>query len=316
MKTMSHHDTRAPRKPERIIVAALLGLLAAIGPSSALADQHTARTNFFANMQKAGVTFADVTPATAQMVPTHVKGMYGIFTPAGKMISLTNDAGTLTTKGGGLSSVGLQAGKPIRLTPLQVNEVRAEVMANLDFDKMIKISYGNGGGRKILMFSAIDCPGCRMLEKDLAKAASSLNTTFYLVPSSLWGSDPAAVPALEKVAKIRCDAEPALAWQTFWVKRTLPAPKACALTPQQVERDFSLLFYIMDTVKAIKPVVPMLVAEDGKWIRLFRDMSPTALAAAFAAERKPNVAPPTTQWLAGASAGSKPALPVQPAKAR
>ncbi|NHZ39541.1 hypothetical protein [Massilia aquatica] len=316
MKTLQQHHACAPRKPARILVAALLGLLAAIGPTSALADQHTARTNFFANMQKAGVTFTDVTPATADIVPTHVKGMYAIFTPAGKMVSLTNDAGTLTTKGGGLSSVGLQAGKPIRLTPRQVNEVRAEVMANLDYDKMIKISYGNGGGRKILMLSAIDCPGCRMLEKDLAKAASRLNTTFYLVPSSLWGSDPAAVPALEKVAKIRCDANPALAWQTFWVKRTVPAPTTCGLTTQQVERDFSLLFYIMDTVKAIKPVVPMLVTEDGNWIRLFRDMSPTALAAAFGAERKPVVAPPATQWLAIAPAGAKPALPAQPAKAK
>ncbi|NHZ37908.1 hypothetical protein [Massilia rubra] len=316
MKTMSHHLARAPFKPASAIMAALLAVAAAIAPSAALADQNTARTNFFANMQKAGVTLADVTPANAQVVPTQVKGMYGIYTPAGKLVSLTNDAGTITTKGGDLSNIGLQAGKPRRMTPKQLDEVRAEVMANLDYDKLIKISYGNGGGRKILMFSAVDCPGCQMLEKDLAKAASRLNTTFYLVPSSLLGSDPAAVPALEKVVKIRCDANPALAWQTFWAKRTLPQPKACGLTTQNVQRDFYLLFHMMVTMKAIKPVVPMLVSEDGKWIRLFRDMNSTALASAFAAERKPDMTAPTTQWLAAAPAAGKPALPAQPAKAR
>ncbi|WP_157778743.1 hypothetical protein [Massilia violaceinigra] len=289
----------------RPVFTALLGLAAATMSAGALADANTAKTNFFANMDRAGVTFPGVNASTAKMVPAQVKGLYGIYSPKGNLISVTNEAGTLTGKAGGFSSVGLEPGKPRPMSPQQVAGLRAEIMANIDYDKLIKTSYGNGGGRKILMFSALDCPGCNQLEKALHKAAPTLNTTFYIVPGSLRDSSSGGIPWLEKVARIRCDDNAGQAWQTYWTKRTLPAARACALTPERVELDNYLMSHIMDGIKVMKPAYPMLVSEDGKWLPLPRGMTSASISAVFGPESKPAAVQAPAQWLAAAPVAGK-----------
>ncbi|NHZ82831.1 hypothetical protein F2P44_26675 [Massilia sp. CCM 8695] len=215
------------------------------------------------------------------------------------MLTVTNEAGTITGKSKpGYHTVGLQPGKPRLMTPSQLDELRAEVMANIDYDKLIKITYGNGGGRKILMFSALDCPARNQFEKGLQKAAAVMNTTFYLVPGTLRDSADGGLPFLEKVIRIKCDGDPSKAWQSYWATRSVPPARACALTPQRAEQDFNLLYGIMLAVKSIKPVIPMLVSEDGKWLPLIAGMTPAKAEAAFGAERKAPAIQPTTQWLA------------------
>ncbi|MDM5176944.1 hypothetical protein PO883_07000 [Massilia sp. DJPM01] len=297
------------------VIATLLGLACVMGTGSAVADSSSAKANLQANLRRAGVTLPDLDAPGVVTVPAMVKGMYGIYTADGRIVSLTNEAGTITGKGTGLSTVGLQPGKPRPMTPEQLAELRNEIMANLAYDKLIKVSYGNGGGRKILMFTAVDCPACNQLEKDLRKAAPLMNTTFYLATGSLRDSSAGGLPFLDKVARIRCDDNPGQAWQTYWANRSVPPARACAITAASAEYDFYLLFRIMQAVKAIKPAIPMLVSEDGTGLPLFAGLTPAKAAAAFGPERKTSALQPTTQWLAAAQA-SKPAQPAPGGKAR
>lgn len=306
VNTTSCYATTLPFKSKRSvarrILTALLALAAAAGPAIALADGDTAKANLVANLTRAGATLPDLNAAGTTIFPTLVKGLYAIHAADGSLITNTNEAGTITGRSIGFNSVGLQPGKPRPLTPEQVAGLRAEVMANIQYDKLIKVVYGNGGGRKILMFSALDCPGCTRLEKGLHKAAPAMNTTFYVVAGSLQEMDRGAMPFLQNVARIRCDSNPAQAWQTYWATRAVPPKGACALTPIGIEREFYSLFGILEGLKSIKPLFPMLVGEDGKWIPLIADMAPAKAEAAFGPERKRQAIQPTTQWLAAAKA--------------
>ncbi|MDQ1812934.1 hypothetical protein RBA41_06410 [Massilia sp. CCM 9210] len=317
MKPNLNHRACASFKPVRGVlrplVAAVLGLAAAMGPGSALADASTAKTSFFANMSQAGVVLP-VNASTARIAPVYVKGMYRIDAPDGTLVAYTNEAGTIAGKKSGFSIVGLQPGKPRPMTPKELAGLRAEVMANLEYDKLIKIAHGNGGGRRILMFSAVDCPGCNHLEKGLHKVAPDMNTTYYVIAGSLVGRKNGGLPALEKVARIRCADNPGLAWQEYWTKRSVPPARACALTPESADVDFYSLFAIMQGVKAIKPLVPMMIGEDGKALPAYQGM-PAETAAHFAPERKPAVPRPSSQWLAAALDG-KPAQTAPASKAR
>ena len=311
MNTTSHYATSSPSQAMRFaarrIAAALLALAASIAPAMALADGNTAKGNLVATMKRAGAALPNLDAAGTIVVPAPVKGLYGIYSADRRLITLTNEAGTITGIGTDLSTVGIEPGKPRRMTPAQVTALRAEVMANIEYDKLIKVTYGNGGGRRILMLSALDCPGCTMLEKELHKAAPVMNTTFYITAGSLSRSTDGGLPFLEKVARIRCDNNPGQAWQTYWAKRSVPPVRACAITAHSAEYDTELLIRILMAAKSVKPLFPTLLAEDGKSIPLFADMTPAKAAAAFGPERKRQAIQPTTQWLAAATVAAHPA---------
>ena len=63
--------------------------------------------------------------------------------------------------------------------------MRVEVLHNIAVEKMIKVQYGDGGGRRIILHSSLDCPYCAKMESNLAQSSGSLNTTFYIFPTGL-----------------------------------------------------------------------------------------------------------------------------------
>ena len=70
------------------------------------------------------------------------------------------------------------------MTPGEVTGLRQEVMNGIEYAKLIKVAYGDGGNRKMLLFSAVDCGFCQRFEQEFAKYGNKVNTTFYVVPSA------------------------------------------------------------------------------------------------------------------------------------
>ncbi|NHZ98690.1 hypothetical protein [Massilia sp. CCM 8734] len=283
---------------KRALCAAALGLLTA----SAHADSASAAANFFGNAEKAGIDIGDLDPAHALVTPTLVKGLYATYNASGKLMGVINEAGTLYGKAGVFSTLGPKPGSLRLMTPAEVGELRAEVMAHLAYDKLIKVTYGNGGGRKILTFSSVDCRTCFIHETELVQATSTLNTTFYIAPASLRGLENRGLALMEQVARIMCEDKPGVAWQKFWATREAPPAKPCALSAQSVHRDTEALSSIMAGVKSMIQAVPMFIAEDGSPVpkNFNLDMTPEVADTMFGAARKRVAIAPTTHWLAAA----------------
>jgi thiol:disulfide interchange protein DsbC len=105
-------------------------------------------------------------------------------------------------------------------TKKSITEERLSELTKIDFsqlplDKAIKIVKGNGN-RKVAVFSDLDCPFCRKLEKESLLKID--NATIYIFPFPL-----AIHPdAEEKSLQIWCDADRAKSWVTFMESGKLP----------------------------------------------------------------------------------------------
>jgi hypothetical protein len=200
-------------------------------PSGATVDARpvlgadSAGARLFARMAESQLSFG----LDAQQVetrPTPVAGMFEVVERSnGQLVAYTNDAGTLYG-----DSRGFRALQPTGDRPLTAEEsaaLRREMLARLDPSFLIRVAYGDGGGRQILLRSAIDCSGCRMMEGMLAAHAAELNTTFVVLPSSLAPIDAPDGPARwNQAAKILCAGD-GLAWKTYWHDRSTPDPTGC-----------------------------------------------------------------------------------------
>ncbi len=100
-----------------------------------------------------------------------------------------------------------------------MGDLQQEVIAAIDYDKLIKVSYGDGGGRKMVLFSAVDCGFCQRFEQDLMKKGSGVNTTFYVVPMSLQAFSGAGVAKWQTVSRIWCADNSSAAWRKYWTRR-------------------------------------------------------------------------------------------------
>ena len=96
--------------------------------------------------------------------------------------------------------------------------VRDEVLQSVDFSKLIKLSYGNGGGRQVILWSAVDCPSCYRFEEWMMR--SNPDATFYLVPTAL---DRTNKSLRNLVTNIWCSLDPATAWRSWMSGRKQPA---------------------------------------------------------------------------------------------
>lgn len=95
--------------------------------------------------------------------------------------------------------------------------VRDEVLQSVDFSKLIKLNYGNGGGRRVILWSAVDCPSCYRFEEWMIR--TNPNATFYLVPTALNRADKAL---RNLVTNIWCSVDPAAAWRSWMIGRKQP----------------------------------------------------------------------------------------------
>lgn len=242
----------------------LATLLAIFAPAQA--DGPSAVAAYFASLDKAGIRIEGVAPATTVATPTLVKGIYrfNAGSPTGAFVGYVNEAGTLIGDAHGFSLI-IPHNAPRPLSDYETDQLRAEVVRNIDVDQLVAVRYGDGGGRRLVMFSAVDCPYCAKFEAGMAKLAKQANTTFYVVPSALRPTSfgGAAVASWQTAGRIWCAPDRGAAWLAYWAKRTVPAGDDCG-GAAMVERRADELSEILEAV-GIKPKgTPAVLQENGK----------------------------------------------------
>lgn len=230
----------------------------------ALADGRSAAQNLFANLNSSRQEIGENASSTF-VAPTLVRGMYALSDAAGKFVGFTNEAGTLFGDSRGFIGLSTGGSKFLPLTPDQTADLRREVAANIDRDKLITVRYGQEKTR-LFMFSAIDCPHCKKLEDQLRKAGDNENTTFYVIPSSLQSTSDGAAgrQQWQRVASIWCAADPAHAWQTYWATGATPTARACSFSDAKIaEHAQERLWGILKGVGVAVHGTPAYIREDG-----------------------------------------------------
>jgi len=259
----------------RLLFAAMLALVTV---HAAATDGTEATRHLFTNLQasqfntKAFLAKLNSSLDIATVMPSLVSGLYVVQERNnGKPIFFTNADGNIVGASDGIYVV--VAGQPVRpMTAEEHRQFSAEVMRNLRYDKLLKVTYGNGGGRHLVMFSAINCPACAALESGFRKAevalnqrGSSLNTTFYVVPSSLEPLEPNGWNSWKVAASLWCGGGQNDSWRAYWSSRVVPNPDIarCTLPTLEAARSEAALQLILSAAIGT-PIrgVPTLIRED------------------------------------------------------
>jgi hypothetical protein len=262
-------------KLRQFIFAALLAL---VGAHAAATDGTEATRRLFTNLQqskfdtKAFLANLKSSLDVATVMPSLVRGLYVVQQRNhGEPILFTNTEGTIV--GGSDGVYVVNPGQSVRpMTAEEHQQFSAEVMNNLRYDKLLKVGYGNGGGRRIVMFSAINCPVCSQLEAVFQKAeaklnqqGSSLNTTFYVVPSSLEPLEPNGWNSWKVAASLWCSSDQGNDWRSYWSRRVVPNADIarCPLPTLEAARSRDALYLILSAAVGTQiKGVPTLIRED------------------------------------------------------
>ena len=296
---LSNHRNHRPFGTLALITT---GLLCALLAGTAHADANSAASYMFANNDRAGASFG-ISPADIVGEPTLVRGMYAVYTRRGQFVSFTNESGTLTGDRRGMKVIS-SSGLPRPMTADELAGYRAEVMANIDYDRLIKVGYGNGGGRKLLMFSALDCGFCKRMEDGLAKNSKKLDTTFYVMPGTLRGANEGGLPLLQSISQIWCSPNSGAAWQSYWAQRPLPAARQCGITPKSIERDEAALKDLLFSAGVSIKGYPTVVDETGEYVSHQNYLDAASVNAVFGANARPQIAQQPAYWIVSAAEAS------------
>ncbi len=273
---------------KRLFLGATLALLA----NCAFADGPQAAHDLFANLGRAGKTLR-VTEQDAFVTRTLVRGMYTLVDAKGEFVTFLNEDGTLYGDKNGLFAFPKHGAAPQRMTVAQLAAFRLELVAAIDRDSLIMVMYGNGGAReRTVLFSAIDCPGCHELEKNLGQAGR--NETLYIVPSSISKAQGEGAAEWENVAKIWCAKDSASAWRNYMVKRAVPAARPCAFSDPQVARtSWNWLYSILRDAGLTVANEPGFVFENGSSVSGLTPVRAPASPSAITAKWLPTAYPPS-----------------------
>ena len=137
----------------------------------------------------------------------------------------------------------------IDLTADRLDKLTRINFSNLPFYQAIKIQKGNGE-RKIAVFSDIDCPFCRKLEKETIARIDNVTVYNFLFPLAIHPK------AETKSAKVWCSKNRSEAWTEAMVSNKLPKNKGDCYTP------------IKETISLAKSLgissTPTIILESGK----------------------------------------------------
>lgn len=242
------------------VVSAVTFLM--FGAPNAQADGPSAVASLKQNMARARIALPfDINSVEAS--PSLVKGIYALQDRGTENFrAFINESGTIIGSGAGWQRIVPSFGD---LNATEIAELRSELLMNVDTDKFIKVQYGDGGGRAMIMASAVDCVHCLKFENTARKAAASLNTTFYVFPLSLQDSETANGQLnWQTAANIWCAKNNASAWLQYWEK---PAPitgQHCSLSGRQVANSWSNFNGLLKSVGIYVRGTPSIVREDGK----------------------------------------------------
>jgi len=114
-------------------------------------------------------------------------------------------------------------------TKIDLTELRLEELTRIDFKDLplldaIKVVKGNGK-RKIAIFSDVDCPYCKRLEKNELSNIDNITIYTFLYPLAIHPE------AEEKSKKIWCAKDRAKAWSDYILNDKLPKNSGDCKTP-------------------------------------------------------------------------------------
>lgn len=229
--------------------------------SNVQADEANALLNLKNNMASASIR-APFNIDNVNAFSTLIKGIYVLEEKGTKTFKLfINESGTLIGSGAGWQKIVSPRGD---LNTNEINELKTEILRNIDTDKLIKIQYGDGGGRKLILFSAIDCPYSSKFEAALSKQKLNLNTTFYVVPASLHNEDTAkGKQNWQTAANIWCNEDNSSAWLSYWRNPKPIFGQKCELDSFQASSNSSYLLAILKSVGIKISSSPAIIREDG-----------------------------------------------------
>lgn len=228
----------------------------------------TVEGRLYANMNAAGRQYP-VNLSEVESVPTPIRGLFQVRERASKsLIAYTNERGTLQA-----DSLGVQAieqGVGLRqFTAQELEGLRREVVANLDPAWTIPITHGDGGGRKILLISAVDCSACRRFEQALAKHSNSVDTTFIVFPSSLSRIETSeGRQGWDVAVRLLCAVDSTAAWKAYWNAHQVPRSLACNQSADTLEDGSKSLWNILRGAGVQPTGYPSLVDEAGRKLPL------------------------------------------------
>lgn len=230
-------------------------------PSFAHADGTAALEALKTNLARARVGMP-FNINNVQASATLVRGIYVLQDKGTSTFRLfTNEAGSIIGNAAGWQRVS----QPNQLNSEEKSEIRSELLKNIDTDKFIKIKFGDGAGRRMVLLSAIDCPSCFVFEKNLRNIAPTLNTTFYVLPSSLQDeSSQKGRQNWQTVANIWCNQDSTSAWLSYWKKPEPITGQHCDLNSHDASILSAYFFLGLLPSIGIKPIgTPAILREDG-----------------------------------------------------
>ena len=241
----------------------VLILAGAFPARDAFADAASAASTFFANVKRLGY---ETTLEASSTVDdrTLVDGLYRLEDKSsGELVGLITESGDILGDGTGwrwITKDGMQA-----LSPQDAAQLRSEVLQNIQWNDLIKVQYGDGGGRRILLVSAVNCPFCARMEDSVARHAASIETTFYVLPMSLapYLTSAADRASWRKAANIWCASDNAAAWRRFWATKQVADTEGCKrdeVATFKTSRNFST---VMSSIGVHLRGTPAMIREDG-----------------------------------------------------
>jgi hypothetical protein len=232
----ARNKTVAPKLPLFLLPALASAWLT--HPLIAYADEVDATHRLFAYWHQGNIHMNGIEESSTTAKPTLVHGIYALYS-RGQWVAEINDSANLWV-GGGQASI-FANGRYRAMSGDEKAALRSEIARNVAWDQLIKLTYGDGGGRRLIELSAIDCPVCRKFETTTHEYAKSLNTTFYVVPSSLYQISQGAAPVWRNVALIWCAKDRALAWKAYWATHSVPAEQKCGWNAQSAQEATNVL---------------------------------------------------------------------------
>ena len=135
------------------------------------------------------------------------------------------------------------------ITAERLADLQKIAFENLPLDLAIKIKKGIPQ-KKVAVFSDIDCPFCRKLEKEVLMQLDNVEIYTFIFPLAIHPE------AEQKSLKIWCSDDPAANWVNFMKTADLPDNNGDCASPIDEIQNFAKKYDIQST--------PTIIFEDGK----------------------------------------------------
>jgi thiol:disulfide interchange protein DsbC len=135
------------------------------------------------------------------------------------------------------------------ITAERLADLQKIAFENLPLDLAIKIKKGIPQ-KKVAVFSDIDCPFCRKLEKEVLMNLDNVEIYTFIFPLAIHPE------AEQKSLKIWCSDDPAVNWVNFMKTADLPDNNGDCASPIDEIQNFAKKYGIQST--------PTIIFEDGK----------------------------------------------------